>query len=466
MKKSVLALGLVFGCTGLVPLAAIAQAQPDAKAEAAAKNSPAKAPAKDAPKDAAKPAPAAAPAPAPAPAAAAPAPAKPAEKAAEKPAAKPAEKVAEKVKPKTEKPPIQLVDGAPTMYTVVKGDTLWDISGRFLKEPWRWPEIWNMNREQIKDPHWIYPGDVIALSFDANGKPMLSINGAGGKFEGTAVGSTVKLSPQVRSDPKALAIPSIPVRVIGPFLTLPLVVDSGALDNAPRIVATEDGRVIVGAGTQIYAAGMRAAQGTKWQIYRPGAALLDPITQEVLGYEATYLGDARVSRFGEASTLEVVRSTQEINRGDRLTPTLESTLPAYSPHAPESFVKGAIVGVKGALGDAAQYSVISVNLGKKDGMEIGHVLSVLQKGDTVSTADDGEPGFAKRLGLSNLKNWLPSQDESKDKDKEGGQLATEIKLPDERNGLAFVFRVFDRVSFALVMSSRRPMKVGDIVQTP
>jgi hypothetical protein len=447
----------------MVPLAATAQAQPDAKAEAAAKSAPAKAPAKDAPKDAAKAAPAAAPAPAPAPVAATPA--KPAEKAAEKPAAKAADKVAEKAKPKAEKPPIQLVDGAPTMYTVVKGDTLWDISGRFLKEPWRWPEIWNMNREQIKDPHWIYPGDVIALSFDASGKPMLSVNGAGGKFDGTAVGSTVKLSPQVRSDPKALAIPSIPVRDIGPFLTLPLVVDAGALDNAPRIVATEDGRVIVGAGTTVYAAGMRASQGTKWQIYRPGIALLDPVTQEVLGYEAIYLGDARVNKFGEAATLEVLRSTQEINRGDRLTPTLESTLPSYSPHAPETFVKGAIVGVKGALGDAAQYSVVSINLGKKDGMEIGHVLSVLQKGDTVSTADDGEPGFAKRLGLSGLKSWLPSSEESKDKEATS-QLATEVKLPDERNGLAFVFRVFDRVSFALVMSSRRPMKVGDVVQTP
>ncbi len=437
MKKSVLALGLVFGCTGMVPLSLHAQTQPDAKSEAAAKAAP---DTKSAP-------------------AAQPAADKPAEKAADKPAAK----KAEKAKPKAEKPPLQLADNAPTMYTVVKGDTLWDISGRFLKEPWRWPEIWNMNREQIKDPHWIYPGDVISLSFDANGRPLLSV-GAGGRFGDTGVGGTVKLSPQVRSDPKALAIPSIPVRVIGPFLTLPLVVDAGALDNAPRIVSTEDGRVIVGAGNLIYSAGMRPSQGTKWQVYRPGAALLDPVTQEVLGYEATYLGDARVTKFGEASTLEVLRSAQEINRGDRLTPTVESTLPSYSPHAPDTFVKGAIVSVKGALGDAAQYSVISINLGKKDGMEIGHVLSVLQKGDVVSTSDQGEPGFAERWGFSGLKTLLPAQEESKDKD--GGQLASEVKLPDERNGLAFVFRVFDRVSFALVMSSRRPMKVGDVVQTP
>jgi LysM domain len=414
MKKSVLALGLVFGCSGLVPLISQAQTQPDAKAEAAAK-------------PAAKPAPA------------------PAQKSAAKP---------------VEKPPMQLADDAPTSYTVVKGDTLWDISARFLKEPWRWPEIWNMNREQIKDPHWIYPGDTINLSFDASGKPMLSV-GAGGKFDGSAVGSTVKLSPQVRLDAKALAIPSIPSRAIGPFLTLPLVVDAGALDNSPKIVATEDGRVIVGAGNIAYATGMGAKQGTKWQVYRPGAALVDPVTKEVLGHEASYLGDARVTKFGEVTTLEIVKSTQEINRGDRLTPTVESTLPSFSPRAPEKTVQGAIVSVRGGLDDAAQYSVVSINLGKKDGIEIGHVLGVLQKGETVSTKDEGEPGLASRLGIS---GWFPSNPDSAGKD--GSQVASEVKLPDERNGLMFVFRVFDRVSFALVMSSRRQIKVGDVVQTP
>lgn len=449
MKKSVLAWGLVSGLTALVPAYTLAQAQPDAKAEA-----------KSAPKaDAAKPAPAKA-EPAKEVAKTEPAKAPAADKAmAEKPmdksVAKPATKMA--AKPKAEKPPIQLADGAPAMYTVVKGDTLWDISARFLKEPWRWPEIWNMNREQIKDPHWIYPGDVIALSFDATGKPMLSVGGD--RFAGTAVGSTVKLSPQVRVDAKALAIPSIPSKAIGPFLTLPLIVEAGALDNSPKIIAAEDGRVIVGAGNTVYASGLQASKGTKWQIYRPGAPLLDPVTKEILGHEALYLGDARVNKFGEASTLEVVKSTQEINRGDRLTPTLESTLPSYSPRAPEKQIIGAVAGVKGALDDAAQYSVVSINLGKTDGLEIGHVLSILQKGETVSTRDDGEPGFAKRLGLANL---LPSSAEKTD----DAQVSNEVKLPDERNGLLFIFRVFDRVSFGLVMSSRRPIKVGDVVQTP
>ena len=126
--------------------------------------------------------------------------------------------------------PIALADDAPSMYTVEKGDTLWGISGRFLKEPWRWPEIWNMNREQIKDPHWIYPGDVIKLSFDASGRPLLSVaSGGSGSYAGSGtVGGTVRLTPQVRVDRLALAIPSIPSQAIGPFLTLPLVIDEGA----------------------------------------------------------------------------------------------------------------------------------------------------------------------------------------------------------------------------------------------
>jgi len=137
--------------------------------------------------------------------------------------------------------PLLLSNDAPTMYTVVKGDTLWDISGKFLKEPWRWPEIWNMNRDQIKNPHLIYPGDIVKLSFDANGKPMLSIIPANSEV-------TSKLSPRIRSEAIDQAIPSIPARVIGPFLTAPLVAEEGAMNGAPRIIASEDGRVVVGAG--------------------------------------------------------------------------------------------------------------------------------------------------------------------------------------------------------------------------
>ena len=358
--------------------------------------------------------------------------------------------------------PIVLADDAPSMYTVLKGDTLWGISGRYLKEPWRWPEIWNMNREQIKDPHWIYPGDVIKLSFDASGHPMLSVVSGDGSASGSlGAGGTVRLTPQVRVDRLALAIPSIPSKAISPFLTLPLVIEEGAMLGAPKIVAAEDGRVIIGAGNTAYAVGLNPNSGIKWQIYRPGKALVDPVTAEVLGYEAIYLGDSRVSRFGESSTLEIIRSNQEINRGDRLTPTLEATLPAYSPHAPEKQMKGAVVSVIGSVEDAAQYSVVAVSLGKRDGVEVGHVFATLQRGEIVSTLDAGSYGGVGSGFQTLFSIFAPESTTVKTE-----AARSEVKLPDERNGLLFVFRVFDKVSYGLVMSSRRSLKVGDVVQTP
>ena len=340
---------------------------------------------------------------------------------------------------------ITLSDDAPAVYTVVKGDTLWDISGRFLKEPWRWPEIWNMNREQVKDPHWIYPGDVIKLSFDASGRPMLSVASGGEGAAGTiGAGGTVRLNPEVRVDRLALAIPSIPSRAISPFLTLPLVIEEGALLGAPKIVAAEDGRVIIGAGNTAYAVGLNPNAGIKWQIYRPGKALLDPVTKEVLGYEAIYLGDSRVNRFGESSTLEIIRSNQEINRGDRLTPTLEATLPSYSPRAPDKQMKGAVVSVIGSVEDAAQYSVVAINLGKRDGAEVGHVFATLQRGEFVSTQDDAGSSGGYSFGLKSLFKSIGT--DSSSTKAEDGSIRSEVKLPDERNGLLFVFRVFDKVS--------------------
>jgi hypothetical protein len=353
---------------------------------------------------------------------------------------------------KSDVAPLTLADDAPTKYTVVKGDTLWDISGKFLKEPWRWPEIWNMNREQIKDPHWIYPGDVITLSFDSNGKPMLSLLSGGGTKQGLS-GGTVTLSPQVRTQPLTQAIPSIPSRIIGPFLTMPLVIEEDELLNSPRIIAAEDNRVIIGAGNTAYAAGITPNMGTRWQVYRPGSALIDPESREVLGYEATFLGDAKVTRFGEGATVQIIRSTQEINKGDRLTATAEGLIPSYSPHAPDKALKGAVVSVVGGVNESAQYSVVALSLGRREGVEVGHVLATLRMGETVDTR---EGGFS-------FKSLLPNRLSGANA---AGQIPSEIKLPDERNGLIFVFRVFEKVSYGLVMSSRLPVKVGDIVQTP
>ncbi len=352
--------------------------------------------------------------------------------------------------------PLLLNNDAPTMYTVVKGDTLWDISGKFLKEPWRWPEIWNMNRDQIKNPHLIYPGDVVKLSFDASGRPMLSI---AGRVDSES-SATVKLSPRIRTEALGDAIPSIPARVIGPFLSSPLVVDAGGLNSAPRIIASEESRVIVGTGNIIYALGLKFDQGSRWQVYRPGKVLKDPVTNEILGYEAQYLGDARVTRFGEGNTmpttLEITKANQEINRGDRLMPAGDATLPQYSPRAPEKQLKGAVVSVVGGVTETAQYSIVVVNLGRRDGIEVGHVLAVQRGGEIVAT-NTGEDESRNSI----FKSLIPASWRG---DKDG--IPPEVKLPEERNGLTVAFRVFDRVSYVLVMSSKRPVKVGDIVQTP
>ncbi len=377
---------------------------------------------------------------------------KDAAKTAKKPAEKVAAKTAEKVDEKVVDNPLQLADNAPTVYTVVKGDTLWDISGKFLKQPWRWPEIWNMNRDQVKNPHWIYPGDVIKLTFDASGRPSLSFAGANGFGDG-------KLSPRIRSEPLTEAIPSIPARAIAPFLSAPLVADEASLKSAPRIIATEDDRVVVGSSNIIYAVGITPTQGTRFQIYRPGKALVDPNTRETLGYEAEYLGEATVKKFGEGlttpSTLEIVKSTQEINRGDRLTPATSATLSSYSPRAPSTKVSGNVISVLGGVNESAQYSIVVLNLGRREGIEIGHVLATLRAGALVNT--DVE---AKQSGFS----WKSLVPKSLRRNDDG--IPVEIKLPDERNGLMVVFRVFDRVSYALVMSSKRQIILNDTVQTP
>ena len=340
--------------------------------------------------------------------------------------------------------PLQLAADAPSTYIVVKGDTLWDISGRFLKEPWRWPEIWNMNREQIKNPHWIYPGDVIYMSFDANGNPRLSMtSGVGGPSD------DARLQPKIRVDTLSQAIPSIPSKVIAPFLSLPLVIEEGALANAPRIIAAEDGRVVIGAGNIAYALGLQQSQGVKWQIYRPGK-VLKSAEGEVLGFEANYLGEAKVVRFGESSTIEILRSTQEILRGDRLTPTMDTAVPSYSPRSPAMFVSGSVISFLNGVDTGAQYSIVALNLGKREGMEVGHVLATLRKGATVSAVDP----------IGQADKWTSTTSDGTT------QSSGTVKLPDERNGLVFVFRVFEKVSYALVMSTRRPLQLGDLVQTP
>ena len=322
---------------------------------------------------------------------------------------------------------LTLQDNRPDQYTVVKGDTLWDIAGKFLKEPWRWPEIWKLNKQQIKNPHWIYPGDLIVLDMSGGSPQLRLVKGQ----------ETVKLSPRVRSEPsESSAIPSIPPTAIGPFLSKPLVIEKDQLEASPYIIGTEESRVILGAGNSAYVQSIKEGGPLRWHIYRPGKTLVDPDNNEVLGHEAIYLGDAQVRRYGEPATVDIIKSTQEVNIGDHLVEANEEPMIAFAPHAPERIINGRIVSAYGGVAEVGKGAIITLNRGGKDGLEVGHVLAIYRHGRDVTPAVH---------------------------DKNGPET---IRLPDERYGLAFVFRVFEHVSYALIMQSTRPVHVLDDVRTP
>jgi hypothetical protein len=383
--------------------------------------------------------------------------------------------------PATKVTEADLVADAPSEYTVVKGDTLWGIAGRFLKDPWKWPHIWQMNQEQIKNPHLIYPGDVVRLDREAlrlsiasGGAPGAS--GMGGSAV-EAASNVVKVEPRVRVEPLQTAIPSIPGTVIGPFLSQPLVVEVGGMDTAPTILATEESRVIIGAGDTAYADRIGTDDGVNWQVFRPGIALTDPDSGEVLGYEAKYVGDARVRRFGNPTTLHITRARQEINRGDRLTPAREATYPVYVPRAPDKPIVGSIMSVDGGVSEFGQYQVITLNRGARDGIEVGHVLAAYRRGAEVG-GTGREITFSAPRWWNNMMgkpvpvvpdppNLAPAPTASAEGKVVGvAQTGSVVKLPDERTGLVFVFRVFDKLSYGLVMRSTRPLYIGDVVRTP
>ena len=353
---------------------------------------------------------------------------------------------------------------APDTYTVQKGDTLWGIAGRFLKDPWKWPQIWQMNRDQIKDPHWIYPGNVIRLDKTAAGGPQLSLEGgASGGTEAEAAANVVKLDPRIRVEPLQTAIPSIPASAIGPFLTQPLVVDAAFIDNAPVIVATEESRVILGSGDQAYADRIGTDAAVNWQIFRPAAALRDPENGELLGYEAKYIGDARVRRFGNPSTLVITKAREEVNRGDKLMPAREVSTINYVPRAPDKPIRGVIMSVDGGVSEVGQYQIVTINRGSRDGIEVGNVLAVYRQPQPMTAGTSRSSGDY----FSSAGSWFRRLVKSDDNAKAGERLeGRAITLPEERNGLLFVFRVFEKMSYAMVMKATRPIYLGDVVRSP
>jgi LysM domain-containing protein len=340
---------------------------------------------------------------------------------------------------------LEVKDTAPDRYVVQRGDTLWSIATKFLKDQWRWPEIWRMNQEQIRNPHQISPGDVLVLDRSVS-PPQLRLGEAVAGAPGPvgpvlSDADSVKLVPRVYTQPLAAeAIPSISPRAIEPFLTQPLIVEEGGLARAPRILATEENRINLGAGNVAYVTGFGNAEDPVWQVYRAGGPLVDPDTQRTLGYEAVYLGTVRVTRKGEPATVQIVNSKKEISAGDRLISAPPPTIPQYVPHPPDSPVVGRIIGLYDAFTTSVggRDSIVSINRGRRDGLEVGHVLAMF-----------------RNVAVYDQKDYLRSRDRS-----------PLIQLPPERYGLIFIFRTFDSVSYALVMESSRPVQGGDIVQNP
>jgi LysM domain len=332
-----------------------------------------------------------------------------------------------------------LAPNAPDSHTVKRGDTLWDISKLFLKSPWRWPQLWGMNLEQIRNPHLIYPGQLLVLD-KSGGRARLMVAQQGPD-------GTVKLSPRIRGEGVGDgAIPSIPLNLIGPFLNEAVVLSANELDAAPRVVAAPEGRVLMGRGDRAYVRGELGGK-TDWRLFRQATPLRDPTTKEILGYEARFVGTAAYVREGGLvatadgkgnlpvpSTFEILSTKEEVGVGDRLATVAARDFAAFTPRAPGKAMAGQVVQVYGDSLQAGQNQVVSINRGSRDGVERGHVLAVLRDGEHTVDRTYAKP--------------------------------ENIKLPDERHGLMFVFRVFDRVSYALVLNVQHPVKAGDHFQQP
>ncbi|WP_462380367.1 LysM peptidoglycan-binding domain-containing protein [Pseudomonas sp. Marseille-QA0892] len=321
---------------------------------------------------------------------------------------------------------VQLKDGHPDRYTVVRGDTLWDISGRFLSKPWQWPEIWQAN-PQINNPHLIYPGDVLSLVY-VDGQPRIQVERGGSR-------GTVKLSPQVRTTPIAEAIPTIPLEAINSFLLSNRIVDTAeAFDRAPYIVAGTAERVIAGKGDRVYARGDFTDGQSVYGVFRQGKAYRNPESGELLGINADDIGTGTfVAQEGDITTLTLSRSTQEVRPGDRLFATEERAINStFFPSEPAEKIEGLILDVPRGVTNIGQFDVVTLNKGKRDGLVEGSVLAVYKTGETVRDRVTGD----------------------------------RVKIPDERSGLLMVFRTYDKLSYGLVLSATRQLEVMDKVRNP
>lgn len=357
-------------------------------------------------------------------------------------------------------PLADLATNAPDEYTVKRGDTLWAISGMYLKSPWRWPELWGMNLQDIQNPHRIYPGQQLYLD-KSNGRATLRTRQAMGDGQ---PGGTVRVSPRTRYETLAdAAVPTLSPQAIEAFLTEALVVDEATFSTAPRIVATQEGRVLLSRGDRAYARGLYSSKDAgkplsnargepvDYRVFRNATPLKDPTTGEILGYEAQFVGkaelvsgetvanvtgkDGKVSAETVPATINILVAKEEMRVGDRLVPEPPRDLMSYVPRAPTTQIEGQVISIYGsAVHFASGNQVIVINRGARDGLERGHVMAVLQSGERIIDRTDSP--------------------------------RTQVRLPNERNGLMIVFRTFEKVSYALVLQVNDGVKVGDRFVNP
>lgn len=319
----------------------------------------------------------------------------------------------------------------PDTYVVQPGDTLWDIASMFLRDPWYWPEIWQIN-SQVANPHLIFPGDILSLAYLDDGSPVVQLTRGGG----LEAGPTERLSPRIRSEAIEQAIPAIPYETLRAFLSRPSILDPSELDELPYLFAHPDG-LMSSAGRNVYVRGTDADRGAVFSLVHQGDTLIDPDDGHVLGYQGLYVGEGRVERSGDPATVFLTETSREAQIGDFLV-VEEQPMPInFFPSAPSDAVEGRIVSVLDGVSIIGQFQVIVLNRGTRDGIQPGHVLSVYQTGKVI-------PDTTRIDGFNR----------------------EEVRLPDEMAGTTMVFRVFDRMSYALVMEATREIRVLDTVKNP
>ena len=364
----------------------------------------------------------------------------------------------------------------PGNYTVIEGDTLWGISGRFLTYPWQWPDIWQVN-PQIENPHLIYPGDQVYLTYK-DGRPVLNLT-RGGQYGGRRV----KLSPSVRESRHDNAITPIPLDAIRPFLSRPQVMELADIEKTGYVVSSQELHLVNGTGNRIYIRNLVDLTTDKYSVFRAGGEYRDGVTNELLGHEALHIGDVVIERAGDPATARVVHASKEILAGDRLMPQQEDEYPAFIPRAPDGGVDGSIISVVDGVSQIGQYAVVVLDRGADDGVLPGHVLAIYQAGaqveDELASAIDAQAKYdaiqrapetstgLKHVSDSVVANVMAAKN-SFDRflDEPKGGLPQLVTLPDERSGELMVFRSFDNVSYALVMNTQRAVHLLDKVKNP